>query len=78
MGPLQVSFSLRVKAPTKLLIYAGVCFGVCFLLSCAILDVIFTNGAQLFGFASLLPFRTYLGQANVHPGDGHLPMPGMH
>ena len=56
----------------------GVCSGVCFLLSSAMLDAIFTLGAQLFGFAPLQPFRVYPWQAYVQPSDGHWPTPDMH
>ena len=43
MGPPQISSSFRVEIPTNLLIYIGVCYGVCFLLSGAMVDAIFTN-----------------------------------
>ena len=36
-------FSFRVEHPTDLLTYVRVCSGVCFLLSAAMLDAIFTN-----------------------------------
>ena len=34
-------------------------------------------GAQLLGFAPLQPLGVYLWQANVPPGDGDQPTPGM-
>ena len=43
MDPPQVGFSFRVEPPTILYFYMfGVCSGVCFLLSGAMLDAIFT------------------------------------
>ena len=56
----------------------GVNSGVCFLLSGAKLDVIFTYGAQPLGFAPPQPFGVYPWQAYVQPGDGHLPTPHTH
>ena len=56
----------------------GVCSGVCFLLSGAMLDAYSPLGAQLIGFAPLQSFGVYLRQAYVQPGDGHWPTPGMH
>ena len=53
--------------------FVDVCYGVCFSLSGAILDAIFTNGAQ-----PLQPFGAYPWQIYVHPGDGHWPSQGMH
>ena len=45
MGPPQVCFSFRVEPSTILYFYMfGVCSGVCFLLSGAMVDVIFTCG----------------------------------
>ena len=47
MGPPQLSFSFRANLPFDLFIYVGVCCGVCFLLSGAILDAIFfTKGGS--------------------------------
>ena len=71
--------SFRVEPPTDLFIYVGVSFGICYLLSNSMLDAIFfTSGAQPLGFATLQPFRAYLWQAYVNPGDSHWPMPAMH
>ena len=56
----------------------GVHSGVCFLLSGAKLDAIFTMGAQTLGFAPLQPFGVYPWQAYVQLGDGHWSTPGMH
>ena len=55
----------------------GVCSGVCFLLSGALPDAIFTLGAQPLGFAPLQPLGVYQWQAYVQPGDGHWPTPGV-
>ena len=55
MGPLQVSFSFRDEPPTDLLICVGVCYGIHFLLSGAMLDAIFTNGDST--IVQLQPFR---------------------
>ena len=55
-----------------------VCSGVYFLLSGALLDAIFTPGAQPLGFAPLQPLGVYPWQAYVQPGDGHWPTPSMH
>ena len=55
-----------------------VCSGVCFLLSAALLDAIFTLGAQPLGFSPLQPLGVYLWQAYVQSGDGHQPTPSMH
>ena len=52
MGPLLVSYSLKVEPPTDLLIYISVCFGVCLLLPDAILDATFTNGGSTTGLCS--------------------------
>ena len=62
----------------QLLIYVGVYSSVCFLLSGAVLDVIFTNGDQTFGFATLQPFGASSWQAFVPPGDSHTPTPEMY
>ena len=82
MGPSQVGFSFRVEPPIIFYFYMfGVCSGVCFLLSGAMLDAIFTHGVQLLGFVPLQPFGAYPWQAYVQPGDGHWVMvttPGMH
>ena len=51
----------------------GVCSGVCFLLSGAMLDAIFTLGAQPLGFAPLQPFGAFSWQTYVQPGNGHWP-----
>ena len=56
----------------------GVCSGICFLLSGAMLDAISTLGSSTFGFAPLQPLGVYLWQAYVPPGDGHQPTPVMH
>ena len=47
MGPPQVGFSFRVEPSTISYIYMfGVCSGVCFLLSGAMLDAVFTFGSS--------------------------------
>ena len=56
----------------------GVCSGVCFLLSGAQLDAVFTSGTQPLGFPLLQSFGVYPWQAYVQPGDGHGSMHGMH
>ena len=79
MGPPELCFTFRVEPPTMLYFYMfGVCSGVCFLLSGAMLGAIFTYGPQPLGFAPLQPFEAYLWQAYVQPGSGHLPTQGMH
>ena len=78
MGSLQLTFFIRVEPPPDLLIYVVVCYGVCFLLSGAILDGIVPIGTQPLGFAPLQAFGAYPLQAYMHPGDGHQPMPLMH
>ena len=55
-----------------------VCSGVCFLLSDAMLDAVFTYGAYLLGLAPLQPFVAYPWQVYVQPGDGNHPTPGIH
>ena len=78
-GFARVGFFFRVEPPTILyIIMFGVCSGVCFLLSGALLDAVFTPGAQPLGFAPLQPLGAYLRQAYVQPGGGHWPAPGMH
>ena len=72
MGPPQVGFSFRVEPLTVLYFYMFVvCSGVCFLLSGAMVDVIFTYGDQPLGFTPLQPFGAYPWQAYVQPGSGH-------
>ena len=79
MGPLWTAFSFRVESPTILYFYMfGVCSGVCFMLSGAMLDAVYTYEAQLFGFSLLQSFGAYPWQAYVQPGDGHQPTSGMH
>ena len=51
----------------------SVCSGVCFLLSGAMLDAVFTYGPQWLGFALLQPYGAYPWQAC----NGHWPTPGM-
>ena len=52
MGSPQVDFFFRVEPPTILFFYMfGVCSGVCFLLSGAMLDAISNLGAHPLGFA---------------------------
>ena len=75
MGPPQVDFSFRDEPPTTLYLYM---FGVCFLLSGAMLDVMFTYGAQPLAFALLQSFGTYPWKAYVQPGNGHWPTLGMY
>ena len=58
IGSPQVGFFFRVEPSTVLCMF-GVCSGVCFLLSGALLDVIFTPGAQPLGFAPLQPLGVY-------------------
>ena len=78
MGPLQVSFSLRVEPPSDLFICVGVCCGACFLLSGATLDVICTNGGlSCWVWHQCSPLEHIHGR-HVQPGDGHWPMPEMH
>ena len=55
----------------------GVCSSVCFLLSGAILDVIFTPRGSTIGVCTVATIGVYLWQAYVQPAD-HQPMPGMH
>ena len=75
MGSPQIGFFFRVEPPTILYIMFGVCSGVCFLLSGAMLDS--PLGTQRLGFVPLQPLGVYLWQAYVQPGDGHQPTPGM-
>ena len=79
MGSPQVGFLFRVEPPTVLCItclmsvlVSAFYFQVPYWMPCLPL------GAQLFGFALLQPFGTYLWQAYVQPDDGHGPIPGMH
>ena len=54
MGPPQVGFFFRVEPPTILYFYMfGVCSGVCFLLSGAMLDAIFTYGGSTIGVCTI-------------------------
>ena len=79
IGSPQVGFFFRVEPPTILyIIKFGVHSGVCFILSGAKLDAIFTYGAQPLEFAPLQPFGVYPWQAYMLPGDGHQSTPGMH
>ena len=56
----------------------GVCSGVCFLISGAMLDAIFTLGGSAVGVCTpLQPFGAYLWQAYMEPGHGHQPTLGM-
>ena len=57
MGPPQVSSFFSVKPPTNLLIYVDVCYVVCFTLSGAILDAIFTNGGSTIGVCTTAYFH---------------------
>ena len=52
IGPPQVSFSFRVEPPT-VFICDGVCYGVCFLLSGAMLDAVFTYGGSTIGVCTI-------------------------
>ena len=54
MGPPQVGFSFRVEPPTILYFYMfGVCSSVCFLLSSAMLDAIFTYWGSTIGVCTI-------------------------
>ena len=77
MGSQQVGCLSELSLPL-FFICVGVCSGVCFLLSYAMLDAVFTMEAQPFRFATLQPFGVYPWQAYVQPGDGQQPTPGMH
>ena len=70
MDPLPLEFSFKVGPPTDWSIYAGVCYGACFLLSGSNVDVIFTYEVQPMGFVPLHPPREYLWQVYVHLEDG--------
>ena len=56
----------------------GVCSGLCFLLSGAMLDSIFTLLGSTVGVCTIATLRAYPWQEYVEPGDGHWPTPGMH
>ena len=61
MGPPQVGFSFRVEPHTILYFYmCGVCSGVCFLLSGAMLDTIFTYGDSTIGVCTIATFWSLL------------------
>ena len=45
---------------------------------CHVLDAFSPIDAQLLGFALLQLFGAYPWQEYAHPGDGYLPMPGVH
>ena len=51
--------------------------GVCFLLPDSHVAAMFTKGDQLWGFATLQPFRVYTWQTYVPPDDGMWHMPGV-
>ena len=54
MGSPQVGFFFRVVPPTNFVYYMfGVCSGVCFLLSGAMLDAIFTPGGSTIGVCTI-------------------------
>ena len=79
MGPPQVGFSFRVEPPTILYFYMfGVCSGVCFLLSDAMLDAVFIYGGSNIGVCTIATPGAYPLQVYVQPGNGHQPTPGMH
>ena len=53
MGPSQVGFFFRVEPPTVLYFMFGVCSGVCFQLSGAMLDAVFTYGGSTIGVCNI-------------------------
>ena len=79
MAPPQVGFFFRVELPTVFVYYMfGVCSGVCFLLSGAMLDAIFTLGDSTTGVCTIAtPWS--LPMAGIYATwCGHQPTPGMH
>ena len=78
IGSPQVGFFFRVEPPTVLYMF-GVCSGVCFLLSGALPDTIFTpGGLKHWGLHSCNPLEFTHGRHICNPGDGHWPTPSMH
>ena len=71
MGPLQVRLSFRIELLTNLLIYVGVCSGVCSQLSGAMLDAIFTNGGYTAGVCTTAALEAYPWQSYIHLGDDY-------
>ena len=49
-----------------------------FMLSCSHVAVVFTSGGLTSGVCTPQPFRVYLWQAYVPPGDGLWSLPGVH
>ena len=78
MDPSQVSFFFRVQPPINLFIYVVVCYSVCFLLSGAILNEVFTSWGSTIGICTTATFWSKSVAGICAPGDGHWPMPGMH
>ena len=74
MGPPWVGFFFRVEPPTILYFM----FGVCFLLSGAMLDAIFTYGGSPIGVCTIAALWSFPCHAYVQHGDGHQSTPGMH
>ena len=52
MGPPQVCFSFRVE-PSTIFICVGVCYGVCILVSGALLDAILSYGGSTIGICTI-------------------------
>ena len=60
------------------MLYAEVCYGVCFLLSGSQVAFMLPHGGQLLGFAMPQPNGVYPWQAYMPPGDGLWLTPGVH
>ena len=70
MGPTEVGVTFRVEPPIILFYLYVWCLLLC-MLSCAMLDAVFTYGGSTIGFTPLQPFTAYPWQAYVQPCDGH-------
>ena len=65
MGPPHVNFFSELSLPPVFIICIGVCSGVCFLLSGAMLDAIFTNLGSTIGICTNAAFWS-IPMAGIH------------
>ena len=73
---LHRQISLSELSLPPFFIHVGVYYGVCFLLSGAMLDVIFTYGGSTIWVCTIAALWSLPMQAYVQLGDCHWPTPG--
>ena len=77
--PPQASFLFHSWAFHQFIMwYICASYDVCFLLSSSLIVAVQTNGGSAFEVCNAATLRVYPWQVFVPPGDGHMPMPGVH